>query len=323
MSKEGATLTSYSGASSSSLNFTDSNDLYFGLRGAGASLGIVTEFLYTVHQHPETKAVILLVLVTKVEDLVAIESAAASSPDFQFGLYNNYFPRQERQPVLGILQLRRVLFRMLAWWHRESAEPLVLSVTDIRTTAGRHTNVSEVLDLVQSFKIRLAIQSPWLIEALSKEAGAILMRDYESEYMGHEEMEENGAQAVGSANLGGLQSVEALAPLLLADESIFGVASKYSETALAAKCDFCFLAVNFNRVKVDPRARISSTHDVGTVQVELTCTYVPGSGVECPRSVKEVRKSMLAESLNLGGTDSQYVNTPSCQDGHFGPRCSI
>ena len=68
MTKEGATLTSYSGASSSSVNFTDSSDLYFGLRGAGASLGIVTEFLYTVHQHPETKAVILLVLVTKVSE---------------------------------------------------------------------------------------------------------------------------------------------------------------------------------------------------------------------------------------------------------------
>ena len=69
MSKEGATLTSYSGASSSSVNFTDSSDLYFGLRGAGASLGIVTEFLYTVHPHPETKAVVLLVLVTKVSEI--------------------------------------------------------------------------------------------------------------------------------------------------------------------------------------------------------------------------------------------------------------
>ena len=29
----------------------------------------------------------------KMEDLVAIESAAASTQDFQFGLYNNYFPR--------------------------------------------------------------------------------------------------------------------------------------------------------------------------------------------------------------------------------------
>ena len=127
--------------------------------------------------------------------------------------------------------------------------------------------MSEVLDLVESFKIRLAIQSPWLMETLSREAGAILMRDYESEYLGQEEIEEHGPQAVASANLGGLQSVEALAPLLLADESIFGVASKYSERALAAKCDFCFLAVNFNRVKVDPRARISTTRDVGTVQV--------------------------------------------------------
>ena len=67
MSKDGATLTSYSGVSSS-VNFTESSDLFFGLRGAGASLGIVTEFLYTVHPHPETKAVLLLVFVTKVSE---------------------------------------------------------------------------------------------------------------------------------------------------------------------------------------------------------------------------------------------------------------
>ena len=68
MTEEGAKLTSYSGGSSS-VNFTESSDLLFGLRGAGASLGVVTEFLYTVHPHPETKAVVLLVLVTKVSKM--------------------------------------------------------------------------------------------------------------------------------------------------------------------------------------------------------------------------------------------------------------
>ena len=81
----------------------------------------------------------------KVEDLVAIEEAAASSPDFQFGLYNNYYPRysrlfpnisfssvifsvevlsfsicfirQERQPVLGILQVgfHNFIDHLLLW----------------------------------------------------------------------------------------------------------------------------------------------------------------------------------------------------------------
>ena len=68
MTEEGAKLTSYSGGSSS-VNFTESSDLLFCLRGAGASLGVVTEFLYTVHPHPETKAVVLLVLVTKVSKM--------------------------------------------------------------------------------------------------------------------------------------------------------------------------------------------------------------------------------------------------------------
>ena len=98
--------------------------------------------------------------------------------------------------------------------------------------------MSEVLELVQSFEIRLAIESPWLIETLSREAGAILMRDYESEYMGKEEMEEKGPQAVASANLGGIQNIKALAPLLLTEESIFGVASKYSEKALEAQSKY-------------------------------------------------------------------------------------
>ena len=34
---------------------TAANNLFFGLRGAGSSLAIVTEFLYTIHKEPETR----------------------------------------------------------------------------------------------------------------------------------------------------------------------------------------------------------------------------------------------------------------------------
>ena len=46
---------------SSKIIHTTDNDLFFGLRGAGSSLAIVTEFLYTVYKKPETKPAILLV----------------------------------------------------------------------------------------------------------------------------------------------------------------------------------------------------------------------------------------------------------------------
>ena len=90
VSKDGATLMSFSDASSTSVNFTESSDLYFGLRGAGASLGIVTEFLYTVHPHPETKAVILLVLVTKVKPERKNEVKKCAWNTNTFGLYSTF-----------------------------------------------------------------------------------------------------------------------------------------------------------------------------------------------------------------------------------------
>ena len=52
---EGASVTSYQSQSTTWANFTPGTDLYFGLRGAGGSLGVVTGFLYTVYPHPETK----------------------------------------------------------------------------------------------------------------------------------------------------------------------------------------------------------------------------------------------------------------------------
>ena len=56
----------------------------------------------------------------KVEDLVAIEFAAASSPDFQFGLYNNYFPRC---PYISGAHIRCLILiqnlnqELLCWLH--------------------------------------------------------------------------------------------------------------------------------------------------------------------------------------------------------------
>ena len=37
------------------VDHTPDNNLFFGLRGAGSSLAVVYEFLYTVHEEPETR----------------------------------------------------------------------------------------------------------------------------------------------------------------------------------------------------------------------------------------------------------------------------
>ena len=96
------------------------SDIFFGLRGAGASFGVVTEFLggemnrvtsgswvtlcpaVKVHPTPETLASVVLVWVASARDLANIQAAAESEAGrrFQFGLYSLYYPKALRQPWL-------------------------------------------------------------------------------------------------------------------------------------------------------------------------------------------------------------------------------
>merc|ERR1712198_219117 len=54
---------------------TDSNNLFFALRGAGSSFGIVTEFLYMINEIPEADPAVLLCWVESDNDLTAIHNA--------------------------------------------------------------------------------------------------------------------------------------------------------------------------------------------------------------------------------------------------------
>ena len=55
---------------------TGDNDLMFALKGAGASFGIVTEFLYKVYPGPETLPIYLLVWIEDTKDLLNLQEAA-------------------------------------------------------------------------------------------------------------------------------------------------------------------------------------------------------------------------------------------------------
>ena len=49
------------------VDLTADNDLWFALRGAGTSFGVVTEFLYTVHPGPETLPVLVPVMLDSLQ----------------------------------------------------------------------------------------------------------------------------------------------------------------------------------------------------------------------------------------------------------------
>ena len=138
------------------------------------------------------------------------------------------------------------------------------------------------------------------------------MQDYEGEYLGQSEKIKVGPQGMTSANLGGINTVDVVESVLLTSP-VFGVANKYSAAALASGCDYCFWAINFNTVPPrGPEARIALTQSVGQLQSELTCMHPP-QDKRCQKVVAYTRAILLADSLALGGSDAQYVNTPSCQ----------
>ena len=55
------------GGSREIVDLTPENDLWFALRGAGTSFGVVTEFLYTVHPGPETLPVLIPVMLDSLQ----------------------------------------------------------------------------------------------------------------------------------------------------------------------------------------------------------------------------------------------------------------
>ena len=120
-------------------------DILFGLRGAGASFGVVTEFLVKVYPEPEPLASVVPLWVSSLEDLLRLERAARSveGRGYQFGLYSLYYSKAVRQPWLHpVLAASQLLLRLEAWWEGQPGVPLILSVADIRPGAARRTNTS-------------------------------------------------------------------------------------------------------------------------------------------------------------------------------------
>ena len=205
-------------------------DILFGLRGAGASFGVVTEFLVRVYPVPEPLASVVPVWVSSQADLVRLENLARSEEgrNYQFGLYSLYYSKAVREPWLHpLLAASQLLLRLQAWWAGEPGVGLVLSVADIRPGAARRTNTHTVLQLLQTAGVRPVVTSSSLLDRISQEAGALGMSDYEGEYLTEAQRQWEGAQGLVSANMGGVASIASLSRVLL-HHPLFGNNNKVS-----------------------------------------------------------------------------------------------
>ena len=111
-------------------------DILTGLRGAGGSFGVVTQFLVKVHPSPETLASVVPVWVSAAADLANVQRMAESSRGrgFQFGLYSLYYHKAMREPWRHpLLWASQMILRLQTWASGEPGIPLVISVADIRS----------------------------------------------------------------------------------------------------------------------------------------------------------------------------------------------
>ena len=111
-------------------------DILTGLRGAGGSFGVVTQFLVKVHPSPETLASVVPVWVSSAADLANVQRMAESSRGrgFQCGLYSLYYHKAMREPWRHpLLWASQMILRLQTWASGEPGIPLVISVADIRS----------------------------------------------------------------------------------------------------------------------------------------------------------------------------------------------
>ena len=117
-------------------------DILMGLRGAGGSFGVITQFLVRVHPTPETLASVVPVWISSPADLANVQRAAESGPGrgFQVGLYSLYYHKAMREPWRHpLVWASQMMLRLQTWAAGERGAPLVISVADIRSAGYGHS----------------------------------------------------------------------------------------------------------------------------------------------------------------------------------------
>merc|ERR1719187_1806319 len=138
---------------------TEENNLFFALRGAGSSFGIVTEFIYMISETPEADPAVLLAWVETEEDLTAIHNAAKNTNDYSITVsqeFANEFWKKELTQV--VYELYPDIMEGLKTLNRKSGYPVPLTVTDIRANSGHKTGAAKASEYMKSQGVRMVFE---------------------------------------------------------------------------------------------------------------------------------------------------------------------
>ena len=158
-----------------SIHFSAENDLWFALRGAGSSFGIVTEFLYTVYKRPETLPIIIPIDLSSIEDFRNIEKAAANTKKYLFTAYSirRYYEGVFPYNLIGgtHMVLLKILQGLLGM---STTTPFVLiTITQVQGESGRFTDPVPAINYLKYHGVKLVFENPKIINFFSAIAGKI------------------------------------------------------------------------------------------------------------------------------------------------------
>jgi len=314
-------------------HFSDENDLWFALRGAGTSFGIVTEFLYTVYERPETFPILIPIDLSRIEDIRNIEKAAANTKKYLFTCYSTrrYFDGVFPYNLLPynlpysmkIGGKHFVLINKLqGLLGMSSTTPFVLiTVTQVQGASGRFTDPIPVVNYLKNHKIKMGVEDPRIINLLTSLAGYLTVGNYEDGFLTLKEQQILGTLNIASAAMYGMKNSIGFGNLFL-NHPIFGQNSKLSPEKVKAKtgCDFCWFSFNFdNHLRLRNYSRVAISPEFGVFQWDFSCLF-RNKNSRCPQAVRDLKRLISHDESIPKISQFQYGNTPSCEDIDFGSR---
>jgi len=309
----------YPAASIRTISHTESNNLFFALRGAGSSFGVVTEFLYMINQTPEADPAVLLCWVESEADLTAIHNAAKATNDYSITVsqeFANEFWKKELTQVVyelypGIMEgLKRLNFK--------SGYPVPLTVTDIRADSGHKTDATDASDYMKSQGVRMVFEFDLTTNVFHNFAEYLYGNN-----MVEQQNWEAGKYFLTSLNFGGLQDASSFQEMFFNDPS-FGVKrSKFLEFA-SHECDYCFWMIHYrNRqrqtsvAQTSPISTNTELENPHVLDTNIVCMFTKANA-DCPNIIKRVKTTI--ESNLAGKSYSKYANFPSCSESDWATR---
>jgi len=318
---------------------TEDTDLWFGLRGAGSSFAIITEFHVTVYPRPETLPLVIPITVSSVQDLANIEAAAAADPKWLISVYSyrryydgifpyNLLPyNYPGNTVFGVsgkhIALLSKVQRLIGG--SGSVNPVFIVVTQVKGEVGRFTPVEPAVNHLKRFGVKLAFEIPKLINFFSGFAGYLTVNTYEDGFLTVPEQRIIGPLNVVAAAMWGMKDSTEFSKVFL-HHPIFGQSSKMSQKQImqATGCDFCWFSFYYEnhfrfRNHTAERVSLPPPRELGPFMWDFSCLFRDRNS-RCPARVRQLKEDLSLNTAVVKVSQFQYGNTPSCEKIDFGKR---